>query len=251
MPITFPVHASVAVPLQRLFPRALVPAAVVVGAMIPDASYMGLPGNAHTVEGLWKYNIPAAFLGYLLLELWVLPSLRRTLPTVRGLELARWAQPRGLPRNLLGWLSVGLSVSLGVASHLLWDGFTHAQMWPASWLYPHLKLASVPFSALLQELFSVFGTVFLFFWAVRETPRLAPLRAPPDKSVWPVAAPFVLGTGLGLVWHLHAINACNFWPQELWLFAWSGARGATLGLLLGCGVERMTPLNPPSPLPPA
>lgn len=242
VPLTFPVHPAVAIPFRRFQTPLVIPAALATGAMMPDAAYMGLPGMSHEWASLLRYNVVFGVLAYVLAELWILPSLRRTLPVVRGLALARWAVTRGLPRSVLGWLAAVVSVTLGVVSHLLWDGFTHATMWPARVLYPHTRVGlfghAMSLAFFLQNACSLVGTVLVLAWAVRVTPKLAPAPSPPSPDLGLVLGPCLAGLGAGVAWHVHLVAGCNVWLQELWLFGWAGMRGACLGLLLGCGLER-------------
>lgn len=175
MPLTFPSHAAAVLPLLQLRVTRRLPAtALVVGSTAPDLIYLlGQHGAAaHRPLGLLTFCLPAGLLAVLYLEGLLLPvvspALRALLP-LRHQELGRrLLGPRALPRGLGGWSAAGLAVVLGAVTHQLWDGFTHAWMWPARALYPGVTVEvlgrSVLLSRVLQHLSSALGLVVVLLY---------------------------------------------------------------------------------------
>ncbi|MEF9908439.1 DUF4184 family protein [Streptomyces sp. P9-A2] len=132
MPFTLSHPAAVLPLMRRPFSRA----ALVAGAVAPDMPYFvattGLPVNAqswyepfvnatttHTALGAATVTLPYA------LTLWGLARAgRRPLATLLP-PAAVPSRPRtaGTPVRRAGWIA--LSVLIGIATHLVWDSFTH------------------------------------------------------------------------------------------------------------------------------
>lgn len=128
MPFTF-AHVAAALPLARPLGRFAVPSALAIGTMAPDFIFfhwgVAQRGLTHTVPALFWYCLPAGVLVYLVWHF----LLKRPL-----LALAPPGVERRLRRIVLApvplhaghWLAVALSIVIGAATHLVWDGFTHA-----------------------------------------------------------------------------------------------------------------------------
>src|SRR5687768_2920400 len=124
MPVTLPAHAAAVLPLMRWTPRPLDALALVVGAAAPDFVYV-LGWNSrvsHNPLALLTFCLPVGLVLYLWSRFLVLPLVMVERP------------PRG------SWPSVAASIVIGAATHVLWDGFTHAWMWPARELYPDVRI---------------------------------------------------------------------------------------------------------------
>lgn len=150
MPFT-PSHAVVALPFVR---TPLVPAAIAVGAMAPDLPLFvrgGLLGYGRTHDFAW---LPATIvLALALLLVWrciLRPASRELAPewlarrlpgewdrgaagALRDTLGVRTLLEHGRPRRLsVSWSAVALlvvSLAIGVASHIVWDLFTHEGRW--------------------------------------------------------------------------------------------------------------------------
>ncbi len=191
MPLT-PSHAAAVLPLAR---TRLPLSALVVGSMIPDAPlFLQLRNYAttHSVRGVFSWNLAAGLLAYLLWRV----VLRR--PTLRWLPRSvavRWPRDGPEARSPV-WVSLGVTV--GAATHVLWDHFTHGYGYFVHAI-PALQgpgpLVSVPLFSLLQLLSSLVGGAVVVVWfANREpatevdggahaTPGARPLSASPWRRV--------------------------------------------------------------------
>ena len=174
MPFTL-AHAAAALPFRRLpFRRLrLVPSALVIGTLAPDFEYFLRlsPGGrfGHTLPGALLFSLPMA-----LLVLWLFHAFIKV-PTVKLLpeSLQRRLMPhlhrfRFLPVVRFLWIVV--SVLLGIATHLIWDSFTHS----TTWLYRHWSalrqphrlpiMGQVPLYKILQHGSTIVGLTILLIW---------------------------------------------------------------------------------------
>jgi hypothetical protein len=163
-------HAAAALPFRRL---RLVPSALVVGTLAPDFEYFLRLSPAgrfgHTLPGALLFSLPMA-----LVVLWLFHTFVK-LPTVKLL-------PESIQRRLVPhlhqfrFLGVGrslwivASVLVGIATHLIWDSFTHS----TTWLYHHwsalrqphrLPIAGqIPLYKILQHGSTIVGLAILLGW---------------------------------------------------------------------------------------
>src|SRR6185312_11264678 len=111
---------------------------LLVGSMVPDVPYY-LPGRAFTVSLVDLHSLYGACvvgipLGMLILALGLL--LRRPLTALMTVR-ARWVSLREADEFLsrpVNWLLAIPAVFVGSLTHILWDGFTHANTWITSQL---------------------------------------------------------------------------------------------------------------------
>jgi hypothetical protein len=211
MPFT-PTHALAVVPLARL--RFFAPSALVIGSMIPDLPMFlgGTPSYDTTHSWIWGplCCLPYGVLSFVLFRLGRGPALGFAPRTVRC-RLAAYA-PSRLRMSAMAWCAVGLSIAVGVWTHILWDSFTHEGRWGSELLpvlaRPWLTVGAHPFPGykVLQHGSSAIGLPLLGVVVAR---RYA--RAPgSDRSVAAashtrrvVAAAVLIGAPLAaiaLVW---------------------------------------------------
>jgi hypothetical protein len=177
MPFTL-AHAAAALPFRRTI---LIPSAVVVGCFAPDFLYFLRlsPGGGfgHTLPGIFVLDLPLGLLILWLfhryakepLWLWMPESFRQRV------ELG----PRTMPvRNSRGFGLILVSILVGIATHILWDSFTHRSYWPyRHWSLLHDTISlpifgSLRYYKLFQSLSSVVGCLLILIWFLR-LPRTA------------------------------------------------------------------------------
>lgn len=213
MPFT-PSHAVLALPFVR---TPLVPAAIAVGAMTPDLPLFlrGLPlpyGRTH--DFLWlPVTIVVALLLLLIWRCVLRPAARELAPTWLAVRLPeQWDAGAGAaarhtfgvagtpPRPSARVLTLLLvSLALGVASHILWDLFTHEGRW-GSQILPVLDDQWGPLTGYkwLQHGSSVIGLVIIAIWATvwlsRRDAAASPSRILPGpvRWAWWLSLPLVL-----------------------------------------------------------
>ena len=173
----------------------LVSSALVIGTLAPDFEYLvklDAHGRvAHTFPGVFVVTLPLA-----LIVLWIFHRFVKV-PVVRLL-------PDGVQRRLsnhLGdfsfvgpsrFLLIVVSILLGIATHILWDSFTHR----GTWLYArwplmrqmfHLPLeGTVPLYKALQHGSSVLGVGVVLIWLVlwyRRSEATAPTSGSPGMTM--------------------------------------------------------------------
>ena len=173
MPFT-PAHVAAVLPLRR---RGGLPfSALVVGSMIPDLPYY-LPGHlvptpaTHSVPGIVTWDL---LLGLAVWALWCV--LRpRVYDVAPQLLRSRWRRPES---GFTGWSRAPLAVIIGAATHVLWDEFTHAGRFGATYFAVLAHTYPSPLGPLegyryLQYASGVIG-LLLLFWAWYRTPRVVP-----------------------------------------------------------------------------
>lgn len=208
MPFT-PSHAVLALPFIR---TPLIPAAIAIGAMTPDLPLF-LRGFGvtyaftHTYANvLWTMVI--AFGLFLIWRVVLRPAASELSPSWLARRLPNdWDEPAadaateavgiGQRRSYIPLLVV--SLLLGVASHILWDAFTHAERLGLD-LFPALAQQWGPLQGFkwLQHGSSVVGLVIIGVWAVLRlrgsTPHADRDRALPGwiRWAWWLSLPVIL-----------------------------------------------------------
>ena len=171
MPFTF-AHSAAALPFRRL---PLVPSALVIGTFAPDFEYfLRLAPNGrlgHTLPGTFILTLPAA-----LLVLWIFHSLVKRPATMLMPDALRNRLVNHLGDFRFGgasrFLLILASLLLGIATHLLWDSFTHA----GTWLYIHWPLlrasvnlpvlGPIPCYKVFQHGSTIVGTGVVVAWLI-------------------------------------------------------------------------------------
>ncbi|MEX3616863.1 DUF4184 family protein [Paenibacillus glucanolyticus] len=170
MPFTF-AHPVITMPWWR---KKLLPvSALVIGCMAPDFEYFirfrAASVWSHEGLGVILFNLPMIVLLYLLFECVARPVLHVYLPSWFPY---RWSRERKLPISLKGWLLVLVMGMTGVATHLLWDQFTHK----GAWLVNHIPLLTqtiqmgsihIPVYKLCQHGSTLLGLGLIVWWIHR------------------------------------------------------------------------------------
>jgi len=217
MPFTV-AHAAAVLPLRRF---NLVWSAFIIGSMAPDFPY--IVGNVHYRElghqfpGLVVFTIPAS-----LFALWLFHDVIKR-PVIQLMPAAmqeRLRDQRGdfsfLPASR--FLAILGSIVLGIASHLIWDSFTHAYSWPwrhssflQSWVRIPVLNHRVPMYSTLQYGSTIFGMLALAIWVwlwYRRSPLPSPAasNSPPKSYVGLAVAIFAVAAAAGAVRALFIIG---------------------------------------------
>lgn len=209
MPFTL-AHGAAALPFQRC---RLVPSALLVGTFAPDFEYFIRlsPDDrfGHTLVGSLILTLPLALLVLWLFHAYVKPPLTRLMPDAVQRRLAADVESfhfGGASRFAL----IIASILLGIATHLVWDSFTHS----GTWLYYHWPLLSeqvrlavvglVPFYKLFQHASTMIGIGALSIWVALWYRSTAPSTRPIYVGVLPTRK-IVLVTVVSVVAALGAI----------------------------------------------
>ena len=127
MPFTL-CHPAIVLPLYRYFGRITSLPALVIGSMTPDFVYFFSLGISrsfpHTPLGIPVYCVPAGLVVFLLYHLLIREPVLAWLPDAIS---NRMAAPSDWPlRSARSVATVLGSLTIGSASHIAWDSFTHA-----------------------------------------------------------------------------------------------------------------------------
>jgi hypothetical protein len=146
MPLTFPAHQGLILPVKLRWPAQVDATALCIGAAAPDLAYaMGtwLNRQSHTVLGVVIWAVPFAVVAAIITRRWAASGIFACLPDLGPLRLRSYRVLSA--RRPALWHTVA-SATLGAASHVFIDGFTHAGRWGANWL----GLGGVAFTAPLR-----------------------------------------------------------------------------------------------------
>jgi hypothetical protein len=176
-----PAHAAAALPLRRFH---LVPSALVIGTFAPDLEYFVrlAPGGGwgHTIPGAFGLSLPMG-----LATLWMFHRfVKRPAMTLLPEALQRRVSPYMRPFRMGGirrFLQIVTAMLVGIATHLVWDSFTHRNAWLFERLpflkrgvpFPHLEY--MPFYDLFQYGSSFLGLLALAWWLERWIARTRPV----------------------------------------------------------------------------
>ncbi len=166
-------------PIVRV--RWLDPTCLVIGSMAPDFEYFihgQLEGRfGHTWPGLVGWCLPVTLV---LAALWHF-VVKRPLALVAPDAIARRLPvERRWPPSIV---ACGISALVGGATHLVWDGMTHAQGWAQRW-FPHTfnhlytvpVLGPIPLFRVCQHVSTAIGLAVVAYFIVRAL-RRGKLRA--------------------------------------------------------------------------
>ncbi|MBQ0896990.1 DUF4184 family protein [Micromonospora sp. U56] len=129
MPLTFPSHPGVVLPLKLWRPRWFDGVALTTGAVAPDVRYaflgVGPEWQSHTLTALVWWCLPVALLGAWLVRA-TGATLAAHLPHLGPLALPDYGV---LATVRHPWQITAGSALLGAASHIAWDYLTHTVAW--------------------------------------------------------------------------------------------------------------------------
>ena len=129
MPFTFLAHQAPVLPLKLWRPRWFSGAGLVIGSMAPDFEKFvhGVDAGrfGHTLIGQVVYCLPMSLAVHWLLTRVVAEPLARYAPDLGPFHLRDYAASLAAAPSGR-WLVVGSSALVGSVSHVVFDGFTHA-----------------------------------------------------------------------------------------------------------------------------
>ncbi len=204
MPFTFS-HPAAILPLAKYAGRYVSLTGLIVGSVTPDFEYffwMRFQNKySHSMPGLFYFDLPVG-----ILLAFVFHNLVRN-PLYDHLQAP--FRSRLAPYQTFDWngyfkryyLTVIVSILIGAASHILWDGFTHrygyfVQTFPA--LQARMLLAGYAVSLynILQHLSGLVGGLLIAL-AFYRLPASPDLQQTPPSSYWlTVGVIFILTVAL-------------------------------------------------------
>lgn len=128
MPFTFS-HPAIILPLAYVPRQWRSLTGLVIGSLTPDFEYflrMQLHSRySHTLNGLLWFDLPLGILLAFIFHNLVRDHLINNLPHVLQSRFSRYTRYDWNAYFKAHWFIVSISILIGAASHLLWDGFTH------------------------------------------------------------------------------------------------------------------------------
>jgi Domain of unknown function (DUF4184) len=171
MPFTI-AHAAAIYPFRKLkIPLSVT--AFVVGAMVPDLEgflYLRTVNClGHTPAGILLFDVPAGLLFCYVFHCFLKTPLLHNLPVSYSKRLAAYLFFDWKKFVLNNKVKVLVSLLTGILTHLLWDGFTHANglfVKALPFLSENITFLQwkIPYYFILQLFSSAVGIVFVFRW---------------------------------------------------------------------------------------
>jgi hypothetical protein len=180
MPFTFS-HPAIVLPLVRKSGHWFSTTGLIIGSLTPDFEYfmrMRMDSRiSHTFQGLILFDLPLGLLLAFVFHNIVRNKLYDNLPATLRRRVHHFKQFNWNNYFVSHWGIAIVSVLVGSASHLFWDGFTHYHALFVD-IIPELNKQidfiglSAPLYRILQHVSSVAGGLIVGFAIVRmpETP---------------------------------------------------------------------------------
>jgi hypothetical protein len=188
MPFTA-AHPAIILPFARV--KKIPLSVLVIGSLTPDFEYfikMKLTGRySHTLEGMFLFDLPVAFILWLIFHQVIKKPLIKNLPVYfkgRLLSLKKFDFIAHMKANLL-YIIIGFLI--GIFSHIVWDSFTHAkEVFVLRWDWLSQPLFSdfpkLPAYKVLQHTSTLVGSIIIV-WYFHHLPQ-QPCNLTVKKSYW-------------------------------------------------------------------
>jgi len=177
MPFTFS-HPAIILPLSYLPKRWISLTALIVGSMTPDFEYflrMKVKSiYSHTIPGIFWFDLPLGIIIAFIFHTIVRNALFLNLPKQIKTRLLTYQTFDWTNYFRYNWFVVIISLLIGIASHLFWDGFTHdhghfVEIIPSLKNKVNLFDLQIPIFKILQHSSSLVGALLIVL-AIRKLP---------------------------------------------------------------------------------
>ncbi len=172
MPFTFS-HPAIVLPLLNKRWKLFSATGLVVGSIAPDfESFIRLDETkvyGHTWAGMFWYDLPMAVAIAILFHTVVRDVLIAHLPVSLQERFERYRRIQWLFYFREHFFVVIFSMLIGIASHLLWDAFTHLNLYDPDSIRSTVKLFGFRLYKILQFACSVIGLAVIG-WVVYKLP---------------------------------------------------------------------------------
>jgi hypothetical protein len=169
MPFTFS-HPAIVLPFNRV--KGLSITGMIAGSVSPDFEYFIRMSDkriyTHTWSGLLWFDVPLALLLAYIFHNLIRNHIIQNAPVFFQLRLRYFEYFQWNTYFKKYWISITFSTVFGIASHLLWDGFTHengifVQAIPLLASTISISGILVEVHMILQVLSSILGGVVIFY----------------------------------------------------------------------------------------
>ncbi|MDT0687370.1 DUF4184 family protein [Autumnicola psychrophila] len=191
MPFTFS-HPAIVLPFVYLPKHWFSLTGLVVGSLTPDFEYflrMKIKGNyGHTIEGLLWFDLPLGLLLAFIFHNIVRDSLIDNLPSAIQSRLSTFKKLNWSRHFKTKRLVVVISILIGAASHILWDGLAHDNGYSAQTFLKLPKIINVfgnqiSFFKIFERSSTVLG-IFLIAYTVYKLPTEKNKKIKIDLKYW-------------------------------------------------------------------
>lgn len=179
-------HPLAVAPLLYVRRLPLDPTCLVIGTMAPDFEYFArvklVSTIGHTLAGIALWCVPVTLLCAWLFHRVVKWPALRVAPAPIARRLAAFAERPWMPAWTARAIAIlVVSAALGAATHLAWDGITHANMWGPR-MFPWLKtpyelpvVGTMVLHRILQHGCTVVGLALLAVMVAHALRRVEPV----------------------------------------------------------------------------
>jgi hypothetical protein len=180
MPFTFS-HPAIVLPFRFLPKQWFSMTGLIIGSVTPDFEYflrMKIQSQySHTITGLLWFDLPLGLLLSLVFHNLIRESLFNNLPSILKSRLLNFLAFDFNKYLKVNWIKVVISILIGTATHILWDGFTHDSGFFVS-IIPELsnkiQFIHLPVFRIIQHLSTLIGGFIVV---------IAILKLPVDRNI--------------------------------------------------------------------
>ena len=199
MPFTFS-HPAAVLPLGYLPKRWISMTGLIIGSLTPDFEYFIrmkiLSRFSHSWFGLFWFDLPLTIILAFIFHQIVRDELIDNLPGFIYKKLNVFKGFNWIKHFKNNFIEVIISCVIGIASHILWDGFTHLH---GDFVYaiPALKLSiiikglKIPIFKLLQYISSIIGGLIILYVLLKLPANESTIK---QKSIIPFRVKTILIT---------------------------------------------------------
>lgn len=191
MPFTFS-HPAIILPLVKISGKWFSLTGLVIGSLVPDFEYfirMRMDSRlSHTPAGLFLFDLPLGLLLTFVFHGVVRNRLYDNLPAILQRRVFQYKVFNWNAYFIQHWWIVVLSILIGAASHLFWDGFTHNQAFFVD-LFPALRMKldiigrTTPLYRVLQHVSTFVGGLVIWLSVLR-MPQIKLIEDHRDPNYW-------------------------------------------------------------------
>jgi hypothetical protein len=173
MPFTF-AHPAIVLPFNYGSKRFVSITGLIIGSLTPDFEYFlrmkVMSIYSHTLFGMFWYDLPLAVLLTFVFHNIVRNPLINYLPGCLAKRLFIYTDFNWIKRFSDHWLVVLASILIGIASHLLWDSFTHEHGFFTDHIsFLRTLVYSIPLYKIFQHGSTIAGTIIIV-WSLKQLP---------------------------------------------------------------------------------
>jgi hypothetical protein len=199
MPFTFP-HPAIVLPLTYLPRQWFSLTGLVIGSLTPDFEYffrMRIKSNySHTIDGLFWFDLPLGLLFAFIFHNIVRDSLFDNFPSILKSRFLAFRHFDWNGHFKKKWFVVTISILIGAASHIFWDGFTHdhgyfVQTIPALQNSMNFLGGQIPILKILQHSSTFIGGLVIAY-AIYKLPTYKTENENINLNYWAILAGLTL-----------------------------------------------------------